>query len=463
MNSACGFPVLRRQIQPPPLVGAFKETFQFPALVVLLSIFITIRFFSFLAAPELTLWKISEKLLGLFLICLMVFYPKKTQESFYHGDFQWLHLTLFILAMLAFVPLYLAQGQSLISSMNYNFDAIFWLFYLFLLRAQIHPRTLIRICVWAGFGWSLVNIIQQFTFPRFIFTSMEGLTPELLIEKSRGGIIRFMIDGVFFAMLAQYYAFNRYLITNKLKYAGYVLFILVGVYCTATRQTLAVSFGVMIFITAGYFLHKRGKLPVKYFFALIVVIAIGYFFSGAVFGKLVEMTKEDATEDNIRVKALNYFFFEHWVHPTAYVFGNGIPKYDSPLGKEMQYLMKVKGLYQSDIGIVGTLSIHGIFYAAAALASVIFGAFRSQGVHKLFVNGTFIGIIAALPLTPYFISGSQAPFFCILYLLADRKALINWDFVKPTVRGEQRNLGNLNTRQLKPTDSYKGSKIPETR
>lgn len=435
--------MVRERIQPRPLVGAFKETFQFPALVVLLSIFITIRFFSFFAAPELTLWKISDKLLGLFLICLMVFYPKKKQESFYHGDFLWLHLTLFILATLAFVPLFLAQGQSLISSMNYNFDAIFWLFYLFFLRAQIHPRTLIRICMWTGFGWSLVNIVQQFTFPRFVFTPMEGLTPEILIEKSRGGVLRFMVDGVFFALLAQYYAFNRYLITNKLKYAGYVIFILVGIYCTATRQTLAVSFGVMAFITAGYFLHKRGKLPVKYFFALIVVIAIGYFFSGAVFGKLVEMTKEDATEDNIRVKALNYFFFEHWVHPTAYVFGNGIPKYDSPLGRELQYLSSVKGLYQSDIGIVGTLSIHGILYVVAAIGSVFIGAFRRQGVNKLFVNGTFIGIISAFPLTPYFLTGYHAPFFLILYLLADRKVLVDWDSIKPVTRAQNRVSGKI--------------------
>ena len=121
-------------------------------------------------------------------------------------------------------------------------------------------------------------------------------------------------------------------------------------------------FGSVI-IGTYFFVIKRNKYPLfkkQLYFASIFIIST-YFLYDRVFLLLIETSDQFNNLDYNRWKAFAVFSLglnETW---WSYIFGNGYASLNSLYG-EYIHSLKLKGIYQSDLGLLGLWTIYGSFF-----------------------------------------------------------------------------------------------------
>ncbi|QQS03809.1 MAG: hypothetical protein IPK50_16110 [Fibrobacterota bacterium] len=284
-------------------------------------------------------------------------------------------------------------------------------------RFQIDRDDLIKFLLFAGIVWASITIIQQFTYPHFLFFSRFDPSRPDPIEY-RAGIYRYMIDGFYFGTISAFLALNRFLDQKKTRYLVLAGFLFTGIYYYGTRQILFVSIASASLMVLWYVIKKGSRLEIKFIFfvfTFFVALAASY---ESIFKKLIDVTKEDANDDNIRLLSYRYFLFEFWPHKINFFLGNGFPKYNSEAGLALRKLIS-RGLFQADVGIVGTLSVYGIFYTIISTTMLIHNTIKRIDFQSAYIPITFISIILTLPLSAIFLSGSGAVVLSTLMYLQD--------------------------------------------
>lgn len=225
-------------------------------------------------------------------------------------------------------------------------------FLLYAIKTKVKDISML-FCI-LGVIWCLIEIIQQFTYPAYLFASRIE-TMESSIE-IRNGIYRYGVTGSYFGIFLIFYCFEKLLANkNRLFVMGFILG-LIGIYLTTTRLLIA---AVIFCICIGLLLTRKIKLKSLVLFGIIGVII--YQYSDILFGSFVEKTQNDLNEDYIRFQTYTFYGLEYNNSLLAILLGNGQFSADSFYGQEILKYRDL-GLYQSDIGIVGLYSLYGIAY-----------------------------------------------------------------------------------------------------
>ena len=131
-------------------------------------------------------------------------------------------------------------------------------------------------------------------------------------------------------------------------------------YLYLTRQFLA---GMAVAIGFSFFFIKDKSTKRLAFLLIVALVYVIIQYSDTLLDYFIESSKKDATDDNIRLYAYQFYWAKTISSATAFLFGNGFPD-------DLQYWKENLSLYVSDIGIVGQIFTHGIFWAIAYITAL---------------------------------------------------------------------------------------------
>lgn len=225
------------------------------------------------------------------------------------------------------------------------------------------------------------------------------------------------MPGFYYLPFAYYIFIMKYFHTKKIKYALlagvlFIIYILMG-----TRQIIA------IIVLLTLFSILRSRILTNKFFVLFTImlcgVAVFYIFQPVIMKMFaVTVQQMNAKKENIRLVAAHYFLYDFFPNKISYFFGNGADSLNSSYGLWIQYLKYVRGLYQSDVGIIGDFSKFGILYILACL-SITIKVFRAKlPEYYSFIKLIFAGMILAslTGLFPFGDASSIVAFSFLLYL-----------------------------------------------
>lgn len=316
-----------------------------------------------------------------------------------------------ILPLLCSISCYLEYGQSILTSINVSFGKFFLLVYFFLIYKKVNTDTIIRIIVFFAFIRTGLTLIEQLTYPNVLFASRmdgynsEGVWRELEV---RSGFYRFLIaDAFYLPLFAAFVYFNK--LMEKFSYTHLLIFLFFcfGLYMDQSRQIL-VSFAICLLFSP--FLSGQKKL--NYIFIIAIFAFLLFIFANVLFSDLVDSTREDVNEDNIRLFSYAYYWDNRGGFITQ-LFGNG---FTGGTGTYANIITDAEsaGLWRVDIGIIGALHKLGwVFILTFVLYyyRVIFKNWKSIDRSVLMM---MISIIANLPMIFPLYNFSYAGYECFM-------------------------------------------------
>lgn len=333
-----------------------------------------------------------------------------------------------IFPIISIIPCYLYHHQSLLDSLRAVYGLSYpWLLYIFLHKYNAPSKKIINIICILGIIWTFLEIIQQFSYPTYLFAvRTHGGDPALELSQ-RNGIWRYMIQPWFVGYLACVYFWAKYLLKRKMSYFVCFFICLIGVYLYVTR---VIIFSIIAIILFSLFFSRNVEFKHKVRIAIfIAIVSIPiYTFREELLGSLLDQTVKqyENSETDIRVVATAFYGYEYFPHILTNLFGNGIPFPDSSYGKEINYYEKDMGLYRSDIGIIGDYNLYGITYIFA----LVWGLWRFFKLRKFFFDYqiySMIGLLLGYYIMSIFQTQSQSVVLAMMFYLCDKAYSKNYN------------------------------------
>lgn len=392
-------------------------------LVTILFI-VSVRLFSFVLIKDIY-FDLLELAIVMVLIWHNVVYKRNINTPF--SSFV---KAIIALSLLSSISAFFFHDQSFGLSFLTSRTIFFWLAYFSLHKMDIDPKKLEKILIGFGLVWSIIMIVQQFTYPNILFDVYHGVTYEGGQERNvdiRGGIVRVWIAGIGFSYFLASYAWQQ--LYKKLSLMNITLFgiIIAGIVFMQSRQVI---FGLILVYTIDVILSFRvNNVKSIRFSAIFFGIGIIFFaIAGDFIIALIELSKnqEITSGDYVRAQEIDFFLFKYWPNPLCYIIGNGWEHDSSPYGKEIKEQIKWGlGLYRSDIGLIGAFNKFGLIYV---LSIVILYA-KILIPKKSIIIPKYIRIFFILCALTSF-SGSNffetpsffVPFLCLFYIIDKENA-----------------------------------------
>ena len=356
----------------------------------------SLQYFNYVKLNTTTYGRLSF-LLAAFII-LLCFFSKspKTIPGRY-----WM-LGILLVPVLSFLPCWLENGQSPLDSVRVYVPAFVGLTYFLLYQAKIKERDIVTLITVLAVIRTVINIIQQFTFPDYLFCYRpEGLDAGGYFKdiEIRSGIYRYAIEDTYLSMFLVFYYFRRMLKGVSAMNVGLFLFGLVGVYLDQTRQLMLSTFLALVLVVLFSVRFKQ-----KWIILGIIGILVGFVVinSDILLGDLIYITNSDLNYGNIRLVAYTTYLVEFWGGPLSVVFGNGPVNWNSSYGEQIAYYQENLRLYRSDIGIVGAANMYGIVTVVFLLAFLVFYVFRNWKKFRIHIKMFYIAMIINLPMICFF-------------------------------------------------------------
>jgi hypothetical protein len=388
------------------------NTRKVPFFVVVIIILITIEFWSFNIIPN-TLFRALELICILFLVSVSIRYYSVIRSL--NMPF-WIYIKVLLITTLLFSSFGALwfHKQEFYFSIWWQRTHLLWLIYPILHLFNLSPQKLIKAMLVIGIVWCITNVVQQFTYPTYFFSSkIESADSDFY----RAGIYRFMPRQLHYALFLGFYAFQRMLDTKKTIYAIMFLATLIGLYFYGTRQFLAGFVGSVIAFT--YFQKGSAKAFGAAIIALVGVIVLVY--QDLILGNLIEITNDQVSnKDYIRLLEIKFYLFENWENWFNVIVGNGLAYESSAYGKEAEYIKETLMYYSSDVGIIGSLNNFGVIYCIAAvviLVKVIRTSYTQANRYLIMIG---LNAVLLLLFTEYFMEAGAIPFWCIFLYLIDK-------------------------------------------
>lgn len=266
-------------------------------------------------------------------------------------------LAFLFVPMLSIIPCSLERGQPVFDSLHafLFYTVIFIYFYLFKYGFKAEP--IIRFILFIAIIRILIIVIQQFTYPHYLFVGLGRIViGELSNEvEIRSGIYRYLLSDTFLTMILIFYSWQKLL--ENITYKRIILLCigLIGLYLDQSRQFIASTIGVLLI---SPFLANKEKNRIYSVLFVLVFIFLIYLNFSTLFSDLSEKTTE-LDNDYIRFLSVDFYLNKYWSGPFTVLFGNGLPAYDSVYANEIAN-NEINGMYRVDIGIVGGLNQYGI-------------------------------------------------------------------------------------------------------
>lgn len=371
----------------------------------------SIDFWSF--QPLMKYTKIIQLLVILCFCLFLVLSGKNKKSEDVQMYFRNYVLCFMLLPFFSIIPCYLIHGQDLVLSVWTMRLWLCWLFYFVLHRMHISEKELIKICIFIAAIWVFLQLIQQFTYPQYYFYTRGENADRIEV---RAGILRYMIAGVSFGVIAFfYYLQNFYTIPKRSRTAIYILFFLLGIYLYMTRQILVTALFCMLIAPIMLNTKKINK-KLLFFIGSCFLLGAIYLLKNH-FMEMIEQTTSELDEDNIRI-ASYLFYTSYWDNWSCFLFGNGFPHETSNYGKYIYFLEKDLGMYRDDIGIFGELNKYGIIYIISYISFIIY-FFRKSNQIDLYLKLYLIFILLTMFMIFPFRWGGEFLFFSVFLYLCD--------------------------------------------
>lgn len=380
---------------------------------VCFAVLVSLRFFSFSAVPDAvnSALEIGVTFFLIILILLQSAKLKRLPLPFIKN----VRYMILIPLILGSTGALFFHDQGLVASFWRQRTLFIWLLYPVLHLFNIPSKKIIKLIVVCGCVWAFLTIIQQFTYPFYLFYEQSDADGTSIF---RAGVYRFRILIFHYCIFMTFYFFNEFLVSRKTLTAAMILFSMMGMYYLGTRQF---AVGVVACLIT-YSVLQRGKLR---FMAIIVIglTAVGLFaFKDVLFGDYIEMTNDQlSSDDDIRLVSYDYFLFKNWPGWGAYLIGNGVASASSEYGQKVLNMANNFRVYASDVGIVGSFNTYGIFYVINLLiliGKVLLTKFQSP--EDNYLKLPFFNALLLFILTDYFLVPSVIPFWCLVLYLIDK-------------------------------------------
>ena len=317
--------------------------------------------------------------------------------------------------LFSIIPAYFSWGQSPATTFVALLPYLSYIFYFFLIYFKPKLRDIEKIIIAIGLLTLFLQILSIIIFPTILY----GGKLEDEISTTRG-FARLSIPGMGFIYLAYFLCVNKFVYTNRIKWLGYAIMLLIGIFSTLTRQSIAACLLLSVFFFLSQVKSIWIKIVVMLFSALLI-----YFVSTLSFVKiLLEKTQEQTSkyQEDVRVLSGTYFLTSFSPDLLTQVFGNGeAATGKSKYGNEVLKMKEVFGYYQSDVGFIGVYAKFGLIGILAWIL-IFYRIFRIK-LHpsiryiRIFIMFFLLtGLTAAFVTSVYYI----AP-ICLALYMADFK------------------------------------------
>lgn len=304
-------------------------------------------------------------------------------------------------------------GQSFIQSLIADLAALSYITYFMLHRYQVEERTILKAILFMALLIVGIQVFQQFSYPNCWFgihdEEKQAITKEL--AEQRNGLWRFRmhINGFYTCpiLFAAWIWLQRKFDSRTMIVC---CLLLVSIYLTLTRQVMvACIFAVFMSSFIGEQKNKKAALLL----GLLFIVGL-YEYYDVLFSSLSEQTKDESTEDNIRLFSATYFWEESLKSPLTFLFGYGAHHLDSGFGDLMSHLNKDYGFYISDVGFIGQIYQKGLFYVLTTywLFYKIFFRFKKQ--LPLYVK---MMVLFCVPITPMIFAMYSPLYYCVWVMM----------------------------------------------
>lgn len=357
--------------------------------------------------------KLTITFISLGIFCFLILKNKLYQK---HSSLQKFIYAFLFLPFLSCIPASLLHDQDFLTSLKataFNLTYVCF-FLLFALKAEV--KDIIKSFCILGCMWTIIQAIQQFTYPTYLFASrLDTLDTNIEI---RNGIYRYAVTGVYFGVFLTFYCYEKILSQkNKLCLLGFIVG-LIGIYLTTTRQIIA---SVLLCLGIGLIISK--KVKAVSFILLSIVGSIIYLYADVLFSEFIEKT-QNLDSDYIRFQTFHFFGLEYSESVLSIILGNGQYSIGSTYGKEILRYRDF-GMYLSDIGLVGLYSLYGIIYIINILL-LFFFLYKKRKCLDLYLQLFFIYLfITSIMLVHFGYNVHSIICTCFTFYLAERSIYRN--------------------------------------
>ena len=325
----------------------------------------SLRIFSF-NAIDVKIFQYFELLLLGILALLCILNTKKVRGSF-SKNFGFIVLFTFT----ASVPAYFFHGQSFFLSFFISRVILYIFIYKFLHIYNFKVDFVLKVLFYIGWIWAAIMIIQAYTFPNIWFV-IKDLDIDLVLERSRGEVLRLNIEDVRYGVLLLF-SLAFLTINNLTNYTKifYLIIIAVAIFLTGTRQIIFTCILLLIIMYLNKNKNRFDKQIINFIMLLPIFFLISIFIF-PYFTSLVTKSNEDFNMQYVRILEAKFYIFEYWPKNNAffaYLFGNGWEHGRSDYGLEIHNNhWKSMGFYREDIGILGAFNTFGFMYVVSIIA-----------------------------------------------------------------------------------------------
>ena len=328
------------------------------------------------------------------------------------------------------ITAYAVHDQGMMDTFIPTFSAFIWLILPLMYVWRIEEEKLLRMCFVIGAFWALVPLIQQVTYPFYLFGSR--VENEAGHVSMRNGIVRFSVAGTTWGLLMLFYSFQKYFETNRDAYLKWIVIGLVGVYMTCTRQIMAASVGCLI---VGFFALRRKVNPYA-MLGIIIVVMIICFNAASLFGGFIELTERDVNnEDYVRILAYRFYGYEYnGDNLLQILLGNGIPRldHDSAYADEMINVAYDFGFFFVDVGYGGAYFLYGAFFILSIIAFYCY-VYRQRRYIDLYLKMYVLYMLTTGIMLMHFGGGSSVS--------SELQTLMVFYLIERSIQANKRKLG----------------------
>lgn len=342
---------------------------------------------------RLKYWEGSISIASSYLIFGLVFWTLCKYKAFAIGPKPLKSIIVLLMALPWTGAIVMETTEGGIGSFSfYLFLVLSFSMFFVLYRLKATERLLLKIVISFAVIVFVLQVFQQFRPSDVLFAkySEEMLMRMDSYAEIRNGLYRWRFETYTITLLALYYSWSKLLehfTYRRLLLAGCLF---ASMYLYLTRQ---VMFSTVITLASSFFI-KRGEMKIWQTVLFGIAAILMFLLGDLLFGELIEFTKNESFEGNIRDLTFAYYWGRDTESIEAFLFGHGLSK-DIEMMKE-NYMLVV-----TDIGIIGQWFIFGVLwiivYFYTLFRMLIKERKRVPLYVKLFLLGTFINSFWIFP------------------------------------------------------------------
>lgn len=333
-------------------------------IVFVILMLLCINFYSFLLYTDNINYPIVIQVVSAILLLSNIEIMMKPKGCFWGGELLFLIFT-YILSSISSAILY---NQNFYDSAKVICDMLLAIqLYYVLKKWHISEKKILSCLIWISVVYTFLEIIQQYTYPLYLFNGRPPYEGTGLLEQ-RMGLWRFYIFGIDFCLLAFFAVYQNVLEKKNVSVnIIFVLFLFIGIVFFVARKSIYATISCVIIGLIIYRNNSRNTITTKVL--MMMFIALVFSVLPSYLEELNEQTvySLENSENFIRVIAADYFINKFNDSFLYVLCGAGMAGGSSDLQIQLNYLIQMYGIYQEDCGFVGYYSKFGLIGLVAML------------------------------------------------------------------------------------------------